>query len=80
VPLSRTAHSAGWDADISVQTHEAVHQYHCPDHHSVTAEIKEYWLSNGSCRSSEVQFIAKQLAFIVNTQFHTDIDVIPAKS
>jgi hypothetical protein len=52
VSLSRTAHSAGWDADISVQIHEAAHQYHCPSHHFLIAEIKEYWLSNGSFSSS----------------------------
>jgi hypothetical protein len=39
VSFSRTTHSAGWDAHISVQNHEAAHQYHCPDLHSVTAKI-----------------------------------------
>jgi hypothetical protein len=41
VLLSRTAHSAGWDADISVQTREGARQCHCPGHRFVTAEIKE---------------------------------------
>jgi hypothetical protein len=39
--LSRTAHSGEWDARISIQNHEAAHQYHCPGHHFLTAEIKE---------------------------------------
>lgn len=37
--FSRTARSAGWDAHISVQNHEAAHQCHYPDLHSVTAKI-----------------------------------------
>jgi len=57
VYLSRTAHNAGWDAHISVQNHEAAHQYHCPGLHSVTTEIRECKLTNTSYCSHEGQFI-----------------------
>jgi len=46
VRFSRTAHSGEWDAHISIQNHEAAHQYHCQGHHFLTAEIKKCGPSN----------------------------------
>lgn len=46
VCFSRTAHSGEWDARISIQNHEAAHQYHCQGHHFLTAEIKKCGPSN----------------------------------